>query len=108
MNHTLKNTYNNSNISVNNFVFTVNDDNLFPRTNEILMEQQKKDVVDIYTGQIFNIHYFFERKRCEKWLDDKPKNSNTKKKNDNKLSTVDKLMIYNSGPPNYSLPRKST
>lgn len=92
-------------MSVDNFVFTVRDDNQFPRTKEIMLEQQRKDTSQIYSGKQWNIEYFFQRKRCELWLDDKTKQRSSIKKNNNsksKLSTVDKLLLFNS-PPHYTL-----
>ena len=99
-------------IQQNSMVFTGYDDQEFPRTRELLIEEPKIDTHKIYTRKLWNINYFFERKRSELWLDDdkikiiKITKSNNKN-NITKLSAVDKLLIFNEGNPSYMLPIKN-
>ena len=100
-------------IQQNSMVFTGYDDQVFPRTKEILTEEPRIDTNKIYTRKLWNINYFFERKRSELWLDDDTPKSKKKhnysniSKNKSKLSAVDKLLIFNEGDPSYMSPIKN-
>ena len=112
MNTTNTNTYNSYNetpaIQHDDMKFTSTEDIDFPRTREILIEQPQIDTKTIYSQRLWNIQYFFERKRSELWLDEKPipknKTNNKNKTKSNKLSPVDKLLL---AQPSYMNPIKN-
>ena len=113
--NTLRNTYNSYNTSNNtiqqdDMKFTNTEDLDFPRTRQILMEQAPSDTKSIYSNRLWNIKYFFERKKSELWLDDNTKKkTNCKKKTNSKPkhSVVDKLLMLSEGQPSYMNPIKN-
>ena len=109
--NTLRNTYNSYNetpaIQHDDMKFTGTEDLDFPRTRQILMEQPQIDTKAIYSQRLWNIEYFFQRKRSELWLDDDTPKNKTNSKNktkSNKLSPVDKLLL---AQPSYMNPIKN-